>query len=248
MSGPGERLYEYSFLVPRALLLVGWLCSLPTPGRAQTPVSEWMLAGPYPAERVNREAYPSFYSIFLAPWREIEADPGGTVDLDLQVSRENAQGDLVIARHVFRSDTERVVDLEMGVAGEVDVFFNRLRVFSGRRAGAMPQGRPMVEPRLPDRVPLYVKKGLNEIFLMVSSRGEPWAFRAGTTEPLAPKIRAHELAAELWATPDTFLTSESVLKDPSRPLLYVSSFDNQYATRTEAWMSAGSIRRSCSQW
>ncbi|MGD8360804.1 MAG: SMP-30/gluconolactonase/LRE family protein [Gemmatimonadota bacterium] len=233
MSGPGERLCGCSFLVPGVLFLVGWLCSVPTPGRAQTPVSEWMLAGPYPAERVNREAYPSFYSIFLAPWREIEAGPGGTVDLNLQVSRENPQGDLVIARHVFRSDTERVVDLEIGFAGEVDVFFDRLRVFSGRRPGAMPRGEPMGELGSPDRVPLYVKKGLNEIFLMASSRGEPWAFRAGTTEPLAPKIRAHELATELWATPDTFLTSESVLKDPSRPLLYVSSFDNEYAQKPE---------------
>ncbi|MFC1791775.1 SMP-30/gluconolactonase/LRE family protein [Gemmatimonadota bacterium] len=34
-------------------------------------------------------------------------------------------------------------------------------------------------------------------------------------------------------TPDTFLTPETVLKDPNRDILYVTNFDNAYSTRTE---------------
>jgi len=190
-----------------------------------------MVAGPYPAERVNRGAYPNFYAIFLAPWKEVRTGAEGLVDLNLQVPRDNPLGDLVIARHIFWSGEDRTVDLHLGYAGEVDLFFNRARVFTGRRPNTSPDRSAMVAIGCPDQVPLYVKRGLNEIFLMASSQGDAWAFRAGTSEALSPKRRAHELAVEEWATQDTFLTSESVLKDPTRDLLYVTSFDNEYARK-----------------
>jgi hypothetical protein len=191
------------------------------------------VAGPYPAERVNRAAYPNFYSIFLAPWQEVRSDPQGLVDLNLHVARENPAGDLVLARHVFWSEQDKVLDLSFGYAGEVDLFFNRWRVFSGVRTNALPDRSTMASVGCTDRVPLYVKRGLNEIFLMVTGRFDPWAFRAETSEPLAPKATAHETTTEAWTTPDVFLTSESVLKDPNRDLLYVSSFDNGYAQKQE---------------
>jgi sugar lactone lactonase YvrE len=233
MAGHGARMAGCSPSIPGVFLLLGGLCFLPGPVGAQTPVPRWKVAGPYPAERVNRAAYPNFYSIFLAPWQEVQADPQGLVDLNLHVSRENPQGDLVIARQVFRSDRDTVMDLHLGFAGDVDVFFDRGRVYSGHRPESPSEGTALAEMAWSDRVPLYVKKGLNEIFLMVSSQAEPWAFRAGTGEPLEPKLLAHDSAREVWATPDTFLTSESVLKDPNRPLLYVTSFDNEYTRKPE---------------
>ena len=38
---------------------------------------------------------------------------------------------------------------------------------------------------------------------------------------------------EVWITPDTFLTPESVLKDPNREVLYVTNFDNEYSSKPE---------------
>jgi hypothetical protein len=209
------------------------LIVLPLPGVAQTPISDWMVAGPYPAARVDRGAYPNFYAIFLAPWERIDAGPQGLVDLSLHVPREDPAGDLVIARHVFWSASDAVLDLHLGYAGEVDVFFNGWRVFSGRRSVTLPDRSTMVNLDCPDRVPLYARRGLNEVFMMVSvfDEGEPWAFRAATTEPLTPRVLEHASAREIWSTPDTFLTSESVLKDPIRPVLYVTSFDNEYTQK-----------------
>jgi len=220
-------------LLAVALLGSLFLLAVPLPALAQTPISRWMVAGPYPAERVDRSAYPGFYSIFLAPWQEIDAGPQGLVELNLHIPRENPTGDLVIARHVFWSAADQVLDLHLGYAGEVDLFFNGWRVFSGRRPVTLPDRSTMASLGCPDQVPLYVRRGLNEVFLMVSVAGEeqPWAFRAGTGEPLAPKTLHHQLTREVWSTPDTFLTSESVLKDPIRPVLYVTSFDNEYAQK-----------------
>ncbi|MGW8266786.1 MAG: SMP-30/gluconolactonase/LRE family protein [Longimicrobiales bacterium] len=217
----------------RFLTLLCALALSPLSGWGQTPVPEWMVAGPYPAERVNRAAYPSFYAIFLAPWQEVKSDPQGLVDLTLYVPRENPTGDLVIARHVFWSDRDKILDLDFGYAGEVDVFFNRRRIFSGIRSNALSDRSALAAAGCPDQVPLYVKKGLNEIFLMVTGRSDLWAFKAGTSEPLAPKAVDPGAREEVWATPDVFLTSESVLKDPHRDFLYVTSFDNGYAQKPE---------------
>ncbi len=213
------------------LVLLAFLLLGPIPACGQTPVPEWKVAGPFPAERVDRTVYPNFYAIFLAPWEDVAAGSLGLVDLNMLVARENPGGDLVIARHVFWSDREKVLDLHLGYAGEADLFFNGWRVFSGRRSGAFPDRSALVAIGCPDQVPLYVRKGLNEIFLMVSSTSGAWAFRAGTSEPLEPKALAHEGTREIWATPDTFLTPESVLKDPNRDVLYVTSFDNGYAQK-----------------
>jgi sugar lactone lactonase YvrE len=231
MFGSALRRSPLPSLQPGPLTLLGFLLLGTIPAGGQTPVPEWSVAGPYPAEQVDRTTYPSFYAIFLAPWEEMEAAPQGLVDLNMSVPRENPTGDLVIARHVFWSDREKVLDLHLGYAGEADLFFNGWRVFSGRRSGAFPDRSAMVAIGCPDQVPLYVRKGLNEIFLMVSSTPGSWAFRAGTSEPLRPKAVAHESTREIWSTPDTFLTPESVLKDPNREVLYVTSFDNEYTRK-----------------
>jgi len=223
--GPSLKPAGFSFLF--ALLL------FPVSGSAQKLIGEWQVAGPYPADRVNREAYPNFYAIFLAPWQTVAPDAQGFVDLNLHIPRETPEGDLAIVRYVFSSDEEKVVELDLSFGGEVDLFFNGWRIFSGRVAGGAPDSLEEEGALAPYAAPLYVKKGLNEIFLMVTGRSDAWGFRAQTRDALAPKAMDHTSATEAWATPPVFLTAESVLKDPDRDLLYVSSFDNEYTRKPE---------------
>ena len=225
--------------VQKKALLFSLLLGLLPGGKAgaQIPVGEWQIAGPYPADRVNREAYPNFYAIFLAPWQTVTADGAGAVDLAEHIPPENSGGDLAIARHVFWAAEDAVVNLSLTYAGEVDLFFNGYKIFSGRRGGGFgPEGSTGgVDPGTgrPDLFPLYVKAGLNEIYLMASGGEGGWGFNVGTTERLEPKEVHHGATTELWSTEAVFLTSESVLKDPKRDLLYVTSFDNEFSQKPE---------------
>ena len=230
----GDLMSPFSGILKTVFLLSFLsIALLPMPAAGQLPVEEWQVAGPYPADRVNREAYPSFYSLFLAPWQSVTADAQGFVELNLHLPRENPEGDLALVRHVFSSDEDKVVEMEFSFAGEVDLFFNGWRVFSGRPPEGSTPTTVEVDAPAPYAVPLYVKKGLNEIFLLVTGRSEAWGFSGQTREPLTPKTRDHAVATEVWATEDVFLTSESVLKDPNRDLLYVTSFDNGFAQKAE---------------
>ncbi|NJD18863.1 MAG: SMP-30/gluconolactonase/LRE family protein [Gemmatimonadetes bacterium] len=214
-------------------LLTSWAPGGAVPAAAQMPIARWSAAGPYPAAQVNRSAYPGFYGIFAAAWQEAEANARGVVELSPRFPGEApAGGKLAIARRVFRSNRDRTLELELGWAGDVDVFFNRRPVFSGHESACATDAAALALPACATRLALPVRSGLNEIFLMVGSGEAGWAFRASATEALPDKLTRHGDVEEVWATPDTFLTSESVLKDPARDLLYVTSFDNQYATRS----------------
>ena len=199
---------------------------------AQVPIPEWTAAGPYPAARVSRTSYPNFYAIFGAAWEPAAADEEGAVDLAAQFPRQDPDGDLVIARRVFSSDQDRILELRLAYAGDVDVFFNRRPVFSGREPACATAGAGALGAECTASVRLPARRGLNEIFLMVGSGAGAWGFQASASQVLHEKRIRRDAVEELWATPDTFLTPESVLKDPSRDVLYVASFDNQFATKT----------------
>lgn len=205
----------------------------PIPVAAQLALSGWQGAGPYPLEGVSRGAYPNFYAIFQAEWKEVHADASGAVELGRDFLREWPGGDLALLRRVFRSDAHGTVELELEHSGEVDLFFDRRPLYSGRPGACEPAGATSTAGGCVARLRLPARKGLNEILLMVGSRGDAWSFRATVDRALAPTLADHGALEEVWATPDTFLTPESVLEDPLRPLLYVTSFDNQYGTRTE---------------
>jgi len=196
-------------------------------------VRSWTLSQAYPVERVNREAYPSFFALFFAEWKEVDADVRGMVDIADRTARQNANGDLVLARHIFSSDDDQAVTFTFGYSDEIDLFFNGRRVFSGR---SRYQGR---DPSflgilgLHDAVSVQAREGLNEILLMVTEYFGGWGFMVQADRELSLKALDHSATEEMWATADTFLTPESVLKDPARDVLYVTNFDVDYARKPE---------------
>jgi hypothetical protein len=180
---------------------------------------------------VNRDAYPSFFSVFLSEWQEMQAPPSGLLDVARRTARQNPTGDVVLARHVFWSDEDQLVPLNLGYSDEVDLFFNGQRLFRGQSRYQQRDPSFLGIVGLYDQVPVQAKRGLNEILLMVTERFGGWGFMVQADGQLDPKPVDHSVTEEVWATPDTFLTPESVLKDPNRDVLYVTNFDAQFATR-----------------
>lgn len=214
------------------LLLISLALSY-SPGAGQAVLESWDVAGPYPADQVAREGYPNFNALFMAPWTEVSAEEDGMVDLNGAVERSSGAGDLVLARRSFLVAQDEVLQLDLEYAQDVDLFFNGWRVFSGRRPHLLGGSGSLEAEAKPDRIPLFAKAGMNEIFLMVASDSDNLAFRIqlhGEVEAIPSDGDSWE---ELWTTPDTFLTPESVVIDPNRDLLYVTSFDNRFGTKPD---------------
>ncbi len=205
------------------------------PPAAETPpgaITDWEISRVYPAGRANREGYPHFYTIFLSQWQKVETEPTGLLDIARYAERTQ-EPNIILARKIFRSDGNERIKLSFGYSDEVDVFFNGVKVFAANSSYQYRDRSFLGVVGLHDAVYLTTEKGLNEIFFMVTESFGGWALMAQAEPALEPPVREHDRAELAWATPDTFLTPESVLYDPERDVLYVSSFDNQYGRTPE---------------
>jgi sugar lactone lactonase YvrE len=196
-------------------------------------ITDWEISRTYPAQRVDRENYPHFYSIFLAGWQKVMPETLGLVDIARHVTRENQEGDLVLARTVFVSDGGENIKLSFGYSDEVDLFFNGVKIFSGNSGYRYRDPSFLGVVGLYDAVHVTTERGLNEIFMMVTENFGGWGIMMEADRELDPPSREHDRATKVWETPQIFLTPESVQYDPERESLYVSNFDNQYAQRSE---------------
>ncbi len=196
-------------------------------------VTDWSVSRTYPADRVSREGYPHFYAIFYSQWRPAVAEPSGLVDIARHVRREYETGDVVLARTIFRSDEEQDVRLSFGYSDEVDLFVNGRKVFSGNSAYRSRDRSFLGVVGLNDAVHVRLERGLNEVLLMVTERFGGWGFMMQADPELLSPLEDPGRLTKVWETEQVFLTPESVLYDPAREILYVTSFDSEFNQKQE---------------
>jgi sugar lactone lactonase YvrE len=201
------------------------------PPEVETPpgtLMDWEISRVYPAQRVNRDDYPNFYAIFLSNWQKVTPEKSGLVDIARYHGRTGQDPDLVLARTVVRSDEKQEITLDFGYSDEVDLFLNGKKVFSGNSAYQHRDPSFLGIVGLNDAVHVTLEKGLNEILMMVTETFGGWGFTARAEPELERPLEEHGRVTKAWETPKEFLTPESVLYDPEREILYVSSFDYRY--------------------
>ncbi len=206
---------------------------LPIPPPPPGTVTAWQISRAFPADRVDRERYPRFYGIFAAGWEAIESEPSGLVDVARYRERGTGGADCVWARTIVRAEARQRVRLSFGYSDEVSLFLNGRPVFSGRSGYRSRDPSFVGAVGLHDTVHLELERGLNEIFLMVTETFGGWGFIARADRPLSAPVKAHGSVTELWRTEPVFLTPESVLYDRARDVLYVTSFDLRFASKSE---------------
>jgi len=148
---------------------------------ARHPIMSWEVTGPYHTDQVSLLDYPGSY-ISRAAWLPMQADSSGLVNLGDQIDREEEGSSAVIARHVFFSPHDQVIDFNFGFADTIVVFFNSEALFLGRNAG------DLSDPAFSrdHRCSLHAREGLNEILFVVRSASDIWGFAAGTDIRLEP--------------------------------------------------------------
>ncbi len=208
----------------------------PEPTGVESPpgtIVDWEISRSYKTSLVNREQYPRFYYIFGAEWQKVTSEPSGLVNISRLVKRSGQDADCVFARAIVHADEKRRIKLEFGYSDEAHLFLNGHPVFWGNSTYRSRDRSFVGIVGLNDAVYLDLQKGLNEIFLMVSESFGGWGLMARSDSRLDLPHKQHEKVQVLWETPQDFLTPESVLYDPAREVLYVSSFDRFFGRRAE---------------
>jgi hypothetical protein len=156
-------------------------------------LARWAISPAYDALGRDLELPLSPAETASIPWREVEAEPPGTVVLyryleaphlrvtfanDFSKRLEPQEGmKVAYARTSIASDRDQVRKLAIGYSDDVSVFLNGRILFRGRSAQYFrdPGFLGIVYPE-DDAVYLPLKKGANELVLAVSELGGGWGF------------------------------------------------------------------------
>jgi len=204
------------------------------PPKIKTPanmIREWEISKAFKASKldISKEKYPRFYKIFATKWRKVTAEASGLINISRYETRSGPAPDCIYARTVIRSDKKQDIKLSFGCSDEVAIFLNGKKVFYGNSAYRYRDPSFVGIVGLHDAVYLTLEKGLNEIFLMVKEVFGGWGFMCQADRKLLRPITQYHRVKKVWETPPVFLTPESVLYDPKREILYITSFDNKYS-------------------
>lgn len=181
-------------------------------------LTDWEISRAFPAARLDmsKANYPRFYVIFFADWQKVTPDSSGQVDISKYHKKKIQEPRFVLARTVIRSGKSQAIKLSFAINDEACIFLNKKKIFYERSAAGLNKA-----------VDVTLKKGLNEIFLVVKE-GDRWGFKFRADRALDRPIKQHNRLQKAWETPPAFLTPESVLYDSKRDILYVTSFDNRF--------------------
>ncbi len=194
-------------------------------------VTRWELSQKFLASQLDRENYPDDETMAKIKWQTVTAEPNGLVNISRHVARSpNREIDAVFARTTITAEEDGLRQLAFGYSDAVNIFLNGEILFTG--SAAYRQRNPSYQGiiGLHDAVYLPLKKGENELMLMVVETFGGWGVMAQDSDV----IFQGEGVSEQWELARHFKTPESVVYDRKRDVFYVSNFfsgGNEFISR-----------------
>jgi len=153
-------------------------------------------------------------------WTNIQADPSGLVNLSKIYPRTYRTGDAVFVKTNIYAEEDGVKQFTFGYSDVISIFLNGQIYYTGVSTYRSRDLSFLGIIGLNDVVYLPLKKGENELMLMMGEGFGGWGFMMQTSD-----IYEHEGFEKAWETEAVYKVPESVLYDPERDVLYVTNFD-----------------------
>ena len=183
-------------------------------------MTDWELSEPIKYSQIDIEKSPARQGMTDLAWQKVTGEESGLVDIARFAQRTPGEPDFAWARRTLHADNDETGKLEIGYSDYVSVFLNGQLLYLGNSAyrSRSPEFAGIVG--LNDTLYLPLKKGDNELLLLVGESFGGWGFicRDGNA------IFVHEDLTRSWEISKTFQFPESVVYDADRDVLYVSNF------------------------
>jgi sugar lactone lactonase YvrE len=163
--------------------------------------------------------YPPQDMLAQADWKEVTSELTGLVNVSRYTAKGPVVPGIVLARTTIQADEEKRMELQFGYSDQVSIFLNGRLLF---HASNVFQSRdPFFQGRvgLFDAVYLPLKKGRNELLLLLAESMGGWGFMCRNGNA----IYLDRSLTKLWELPNTFSWPETVLYDRDRDVLYISN-------------------------
>jgi len=183
-------------------------------------MTDWELSRSFKYSQVDIEASPTQQGLKDLAWQKVTGEASGLVDIARFARRTPGEPDFIWARRSLHAENDETGKLEFGYSDYVSIFLNGQLLYLGNSAyrSRSPEFAGIVG--LNDTLYLPLKKGDNELLLLIGESFGGWGFmcRDGNA------IFVHEDLTRSWDVSQTFKFPESVLYDSERDVLYVSNF------------------------
>ncbi len=200
-------------------------------------ITSWQISQPVAVSDIDRARAPEALELDKLEWQEVDADRGGLVDIARYVPKKPQVPEVVLARGVTESDRDEVKRLSFGYSDEVSLFVNGELLFRGNSAFRARDEQFQGIVGLHDAVYPRLKKGTNDLLLMVTETFGGWGFMCQVGPVNGSAEHFHESVEPKWQISEGFKAPESVAFDSRRGVLYVSNFNPSRPGTKEGFLS-----------
>ncbi len=185
-------------------------------------ISKWKISQSLPLNGLDYEKTPKQNNLDIT-WTDVQADPSGLVNISKQYAKIGRGAECIYAKSNISSEKDEIRKFNFGYSDAIVIFLNGEPVYFGNSFYQSRDKSFLGIIGLHDAVYLPLKKGENELMIMLAEGFGGWGFMFMNAE--ATLLDNH--LSESWQSEDSFSTSESVVYDSKRDVLYVSNF-NQF--------------------
>jgi sugar lactone lactonase YvrE len=192
------------------------------PVMTETPlgtITKWELSQSFQYNLLDRKSYPPQDVLAKVEWKSVISEPIGLVNVARVAQKGPVIPGIVLARTTIQADTGKPMELQFGYSDQVSIFLNGRLFFHG--SNVFQSRDPFFQGRvgLFDSVFLPLKKGGNELLLLLAESMGGWGFMCRDGEA----VYLDKSLTKLWELPNTLSWPETVLYDEKRDVLYVSN-------------------------
>jgi sugar lactone lactonase YvrE len=184
-------------------------------------ITNWHVSQAFKLSQIDIEKYPDENFFSSTEWREVKSEASGFIDIARSVTRIGNEPDVVLAKTIIDSDKNRILKLRFGYSDAISIFLNGTLYFFGNSAYQQRDPSFLGIVGLNDVVYLPLKKGSNELLLMIAEVFGGWGFMCQDGDA----IFEQKGVVKMWETPRHFKIPESVVYDRTTNVLYVSNYD-----------------------
>lgn len=183
-------------------------------------MTDWELSQMFEYSQIDIEKSPAEQGMKDLTWQAVKGEESGLVDIARFIQRTPGEPDFVWARRSIHVEDDETGKLEFGYSDYLSVFLNGRLLYTGNAAyrSRSPEFAGVVG--LNDTLFLPLKKGDNELMLLIGESFGGWGFMARDGNA----IFVHDDLTRSWDVSQTLKFPESVVYDSERDVLYVSNF------------------------
>ena len=190
-------------------------------------LSEWQLSQPFKISALEEEQYPDDELLSTVTWQTSNSDKTGLIDISRFVTFSGGEPEFVLAKRIINAEKAHTMKLKFGYSDAVIIYLNGDMLFTGNSAYRYRDPSFLGIVGYFDTIYLPLKKGDNELMLLVAEGFGGWGFMCqdGNTLFLGKDVK------KSWETKNVFKIPESVAYDASSNSIFVSNYDGYNPSR-----------------